>query len=62
MNDIKECNVCKKKHTEAADDFIDIKFTGGEHSAFGQDNEVELNICSHCLLEHMGNYMRVVNV
>jgi hypothetical protein len=40
-------------------EFLFIRFRGGYGSVFGDGNDVECDICQHCLKELLGDYMRV---
>ena len=54
------CDRCKK---EITDDFelqetYSIGFWGGYASVFGDENEIECDLCQHCLLELIGDFYR----
>lgn len=40
-------------------EFVSIRFTGGYGSVFGDLDEIELDICQHCLKDKLGKYIRV---
>lgn len=58
------CDVCKKEflynneNIMEIQEFHHINFRGGFESVFGDDVEVRLDICQHCLKEKLGQYMR----
>lgn len=41
------------------DEFHHISFTGGYGSIFGDMDEVECDICQHCLKEMIGSFCRI---
>jgi len=57
------CDVCKKEY--AVDNFIElqefhhVRFTGGYGSVFGDEVEIKCDICQHCLLKMIGDYISV---
>lgn len=60
------CDVCRKEYqcddVMEIQEFQHIRFTGGFSSIFGDMSEVELDICQHCLMEKLGEYIRYVNL
>ena len=45
------CDVCKKKYTDMYEiqEFYTINLVGGYRSVFGEGNEVNVDLCQHCL-------------
>ena len=66
-----ECDICHKTYpNKTSEDQMEIKefhlirFTGGYGSVFGDENQVECDICQHCLKKMIGlfcNYPQMVN-
>jgi ribulose bisphosphate carboxylase small subunit len=59
------CDVCGKGYNVSEDmmeaqEFQQIRFTGGYGSVFSDGVIMELDICQHCLKEKLGEYMREV--
>jgi hypothetical protein len=57
------CDVCKKEFSLENDflesqEFQHINFVGGFGSVFGDDVEIQCDICQHCLLKLIGDYCR----
>ena len=61
------CDVCGHKYEinqHNVDDFLEvqefhhIRFTGGYGSVFADQSTFELDICQHCLKEHLGRFFR----
>lgn len=44
------CDICKTEHSDTMEiqEFINIFHICGYNSIFGDDNEIELDICQHC--------------
>lgn len=61
----KECDRCHTKYdvdveyTETQE-FHHIAFIGGYGSIFGDQNQVECDLCQHCLQELIGDICRIV--
>jgi hypothetical protein len=61
------CDVCKKKFDDLEVDMFEmqevvhIQRTCGYGSVFGDENEIELDICQHCLKEKLGQYVRILD-
>jgi hypothetical protein len=57
------CDVCKKEYKPddifELQEFHHIRFTGGYGSVFGDEADVECDICQHCLLKMIGEYARI---
>ena len=63
-----ECDVCHNIYTPLKGDptqememeeFLHIHFVGGYQSIFGDGNQVDCDICQHCLKSLLGEYLRV---
>lgn len=56
----KQCDRCKKEYTDIFEtqEFHHILFEGGYASVFGDETEVECDICQHCLKEMIGDICR----
>ena len=62
------CDICKKEYSLSEErgnvdiletqEFHYVRFTGGYGSVFGDCNEIECDICQHCLKELIGKYCR----
>ena len=56
------CDICKKRYDvkdwREVQEFHHINFTGGYDSVFGDCVKVECDICQHCLLRMIKDYMR----
>jgi hypothetical protein len=57
------CDICHKTFDYENDifevqEFHHIRFTGGYGSVFGDESEVECDICQHCLKKLVGEYCR----
>jgi hypothetical protein len=61
MEEKYQCKMCKEWNSDEHH-VHSIKFTAKEGSILGEGNEYELNICESCLMDQLGNYMRVTNV
>lgn len=61
------CDICKREF-DAGDtegmmeiqEFQFLRFTGGYSSVFGDDTEVEVDICQYCLKEFIGKSFRII--
>ena len=61
------CDICGKSYgcstkdgdVLEAQEFINIRFTGGYGSIFGDESKVECDLRQYCLKEHLGKYLRV---
>ena len=66
----KQCDRCKKEYGMPTMDnlqsvfetqeFLHIRFTGGYNSVFGDEVEVECDLCQHCLKTLIGQHIRYV--
>lgn len=56
------CDKCKKEITTDVElqEAYSIHFTGGYFSVFGDTNEIECDLCQHCLKELIGDFYTVV--
>jgi hypothetical protein len=59
------CDVCKKRYDTKQNimevqEFVQIHFTGGYGSIFGDDEGFAVDICQHCLKEKLGEYIRSI--
>jgi hypothetical protein len=59
----KICDVCKTQ-IDANDYFdfnemVNVRFTGGYNSIFGDGAKVEIDICQICFKEKLGEYVRI---
>jgi hypothetical protein len=61
------CDVCKKEYDNYKDkfnyeiyEFIHISKDCGYGSVFGDDEEIEIDICQNCLKEILGKYIRMI--
>jgi len=57
------CDICKKTYDMddifEIQEFVHIRLSCGYGSVFGDGDLVELDMCQHCLNEHLGEYIRV---
>jgi len=62
------CDVCKKEYFYESEDqtdifetqeFVSLSYEGGYGSVFGDDDQIEIDICQSCLKEKLGEYIRV---
>lgn len=65
------CDVCKKTYNTNAleayatedifelQEFTHIKSNGGYGSVFGDGDDIECDICQHCLKEKLGDFIRI---
>lgn len=60
------CDVCKNEYlvsdTLEMQEFINIKYVSGYLSEFGDDKEIELDMCQHCFNKLLGSYIRIKDV
>lgn len=65
-----ECDVCKKEYFYDSEntseifeiqEFVIIRLIGGYGSVFGDEEEVEIDICQNCFKEKFGEYVRFIN-
>jgi hypothetical protein len=58
------CDKCKKEispdNVVEMQEVFHIRFTGGYGSVFGDESQVECDLCQHCLKELIGPYYRSV--
>ena len=59
----KECDKCHKKFNIddicEMQEFLHFRNTGGYGSIFGDEAEIELDLCQHCVKDILGQYLRV---
>jgi hypothetical protein len=57
------CDICKKEFTDRMNtqEFTHIRFTAGYNSAFSDSVDYECDICSKCLKEKLGEWIRDAN-
>lgn len=54
------CDVCGKGiYPYSLAEMVNISYIAGYGSVFGNRNRVELDICSNCLKEKLGEFIRV---
>ena len=57
------CDICKKVYLSddifETQEFVYIRNDCGYGSVFGDGDEIELDICQHCLKEILGKYIRI---
>jgi hypothetical protein len=57
-----KCDICKQEdNISGSKDFVNINYTAGYESCFGDGNKVELQICDECLKKYLGEYIRVTS-
>jgi NMD protein affecting ribosome stability and mRNA decay len=56
------CDVCEREVKEVfeAQEFINVRFTGGYGSIFGDGDTFECDLCQHCIEKTLGKYLRKV--
>jgi hypothetical protein len=59
----KECDCCHKKvgYNDALEwqEFHHIDIIGGYGSIFGDESEIQCDLCQHCMKKLLGDYLRV---
>ena len=60
------CDVCGKEFDVDSNDleaqeFLRIEFIGGYASVFGDESHIQCDICQHCLLKMIKDYMRRID-
>jgi hypothetical protein len=54
------CDKCHKDETDLMElqEWLNISFTGGYNSIFGDSEEYDLDLCQQCTKELLGAYLR----
>lgn len=56
------CDICGKTYSEddvfELGEFTHIEHNAGYESIFGDGESFEIDICQHCLRDHLGKYLR----
>ena len=56
------CDCCKKDFFDVLDtqEFLHIDAIGGYNSVIGDETHYQCDLCSHCLKQLLGKYLRII--